>query len=215
MTSGEPFSGADSASGESVEIEIDIDEGTIQIGNARIGYLECSVNLCGLGYGDEPANWARAFAAILTKQGVNATAKVIPMAARRNVLIDHVLDTPRPSPGETWCLRKGWRSIRIVAVDAQGVDAESTETGRKSRLQLDTFVSTYVKVPPHEPFSELRAAALLAFVETIEATGGVVYDGRNHGPCGNEDWIDLGAAYLKACHALGREPKVTRLDGMR
>jgi len=67
---------------------------------------------------------------------------------RSNLLIDHVLDTPRPSPGDTWRSRKGARSIRIVAVDAQGVDAESTETGRKSRLQLDTLVSTYVKVTP-------------------------------------------------------------------
>ncbi len=65
-----------------------------------------------------------------------------------------------------------------------------------------------------EPFSELRTAALLALVETIDATGGVVYDGRNHGPIADEDWIDLADAYLKACHALGREPKVTRLDGM-
>jgi len=67
---------------------------------------------------------------------------------RSNLLVDHVLDTPRPSPGDVWRSRKGTRSIRIVAVavDAHSVDAESTETGRKSRLQLDTLVSTYVKV---------------------------------------------------------------------
>ena len=66
---------------------------------------------------------------------------------RSNLLVDHVLDTPRPSPGDVWRSRKGTRSIRIVAVDAQGVVyAESTKTGRKSRLQLDTLVSTYVKV---------------------------------------------------------------------
>ncbi len=65
--------------------------------------------------------------------------------SRSNLLIDHVLDTPRPSPGDVWRLRKGTRSIRIETVDADGVDAVSIETGRRARLRLDTLVARYLK----------------------------------------------------------------------
>ena len=50
--------------------------------------------------------------------------------------------------------------------------------------------------------------ALLEFIEAIEATGGV----RRHpegfyAPVADEEWTDLGEAYLTACAALGRKPK--------
>ena len=55
--------------------------------------------------------------------------------------------------------------------------------------------------------------ALHAFLDTIEATGGCgVDDGGFVVPQADPDWIDLGAAYVKACGALGREPMVGR-DG--
>ncbi len=49
--------------------------------------------------------------------------------------------------------------------------------------------------------------ALEEFVKAIDATGGVRRD--DHGypvPVADEDWIDLGAAYEKACAALERPP---------
>ena len=52
-------------------------------------------------------------------------------------------------------------------------------------------------------------AILLEFINDIEQTGGVVecLDGL-HAPVADEDWIDLGETYLKACRALGREPVI-------
>ena len=51
--------------------------------------------------------------------------------------------------------------------------------------------------------------ALAAFVHTIEATGGAL--GREDGttvPACDEEWVDLGEAYLLACEALGWAPEV-------
>jgi hypothetical protein len=50
--------------------------------------------------------------------------------------------------------------------------------------------------------------ALEAFVECVDATGGVVFDGKGIvRPMGDRSWTDLGSAYIQACKALGREPK--------
>ena len=51
--------------------------------------------------------------------------------------------------------------------------------------------------------------ALLQFVDCVDATGGVSKDGKGYTvPVADGEWIDLGEAYLAACVALGREPKV-------
>lgn len=53
---------------------------------------------------------------------------------------------------------------------------------------------------------EIRRA-LEEFVETIDATGGVTESDEGFTvPVADEDWIDLGEAYVKACLALGVEP---------
>lgn len=51
--------------------------------------------------------------------------------------------------------------------------------------------------------------ALVAFCETVEATGGVR---APHSPVADEEWLDLGLAYMEACQALGREPKVIEVE---
>jgi hypothetical protein len=59
--------------------------------------------------------------------------------------------------------------------------------------------------------SQKAKAALEEFVSAIEVTGGVKADPEGSGlhvPVGDEEWVDLGEAYLKACAALGRKPKV-------
>ncbi len=49
--------------------------------------------------------------------------------------------------------------------------------------------------------------ALAEFCDTIEDTGGVKKDDKGyHVPVADEDWIDLGEAYMRACDALGRKP---------
>ena len=56
-------------------------------------------------------------------------------------------------------------------------------------------------------------AALHEFIKTIEATGGCVRDeGDTVVPAGDPDWLDLADAYLRACKALGRAPRIRRPD---
>ena len=53
-----------------------------------------------------------------------------------------------------------------------------------------------------------QEAALREFIDAIEATGGVVTtDCGLYAPVADEDWIDLGEAYVRACAALQRQPK--------
>ena len=52
-------------------------------------------------------------------------------------------------------------------------------------------------------------AALAAFLDTIDATGGVFEDdGGFYAPVGDPEWTDLGEAYQKGCAALQREPLI-------
>lgn len=54
---------------------------------------------------------------------------------------------------------------------------------------------------------ECTIKALKLFVETINATGGlIVNDAGETAPAADEDWTDLADAYLVACDALGVEP---------
>lgn len=50
--------------------------------------------------------------------------------------------------------------------------------------------------------------ALLSFLETVEATGGV--DPDTMGPVAAPTWTDLGEAYVEACDALGHSPHASR-----
>jgi len=51
--------------------------------------------------------------------------------------------------------------------------------------------------------------ALLALVDTINATGGLVeFEDGELAPAGDEEWCDLADAYLAACEALDVEPKI-------
>lgn len=50
--------------------------------------------------------------------------------------------------------------------------------------------------------------ALEEFIDAVDVTGGVFENGKGYvAPVGDPDWIDLGEAYLSACHALKRLPK--------
>ena len=54
-----------------------------------------------------------------------------------------------------------------------------------------------------------KTMALASFCSTIEMTGGVRQEGTGlYAPVGDPDWIDLGEAYLEACLALDRLPKI-------
>jgi hypothetical protein len=57
--------------------------------------------------------------------------------------------------------------------------------------------------------ADATTTALLAFVSTIESTGGVTTDRQGCTvPVADDEWIDLGDAYLQACKALRQEPKM-------
>ncbi len=52
-------------------------------------------------------------------------------------------------------------------------------------------------------------AALSAFVDTVEATGGVeTHRNGLRSPAADVEWLDLGEAYVIACEALGRVPLI-------
>lgn len=55
--------------------------------------------------------------------------------------------------------------------------------------------------------------ALREFVDTINATGGIVEgaDGLA-APAADPEWCDLGEAYLKACSALGVDPIIAEME---
>ncbi len=55
--------------------------------------------------------------------------------------------------------------------------------------------------------------ALHGFIETIEAVGGCLRDGGDTvAPAGDPDWLDLADVYLRACRAMGREPRIRDRD---
>lgn len=50
-------------------------------------------------------------------------------------------------------------------------------------------------------------SVLKQFINTIEATGGLVkFPNGDLAPCADHDWIDLADAYVAACEALGMNP---------
>lgn len=60
--------------------------------------------------------------------------------------------------------------------------------------------------------SNKEREALEDFVKTIEATGGVVKDHKGYFvPVVDEEWVDLGDSYIRACAALGRKPKIVKV----
>lgn len=57
--------------------------------------------------------------------------------------------------------------------------------------------------------SEEAKKALEEFVNTVDATGGIVRDPKGlYAPVESDEWFDLGNAYIMACKALGRDPYV-------
>jgi hypothetical protein len=55
--------------------------------------------------------------------------------------------------------------------------------------------------------------SLRAFIHTINATGGVVRPDTSFvAPAADEEWLDLGFAYIQACQALGMEPVVAKSE---
>lgn len=74
------------------------------------------------------------------------------------------------------------------------------------------YASVYLVDPPtYTADAQLTASqkALLCLVDTVDATGGVVaFENGTHEPVGARDWVDLGDAYIEACKALQRGPKI-------
>jgi hypothetical protein len=81
--------------------------------------------------------------------------------------------------------------------------------------EITRWTTAIVADPPHElaPLQAYARAltALEEFVDTVNATGGVFTDRKGLVcPKGDEEWCDLGTAYLKACTVLKRKPKLDR-----
>lgn len=50
-------------------------------------------------------------------------------------------------------------------------------------------------------------SSLCDFVDCVESTGGVVKVDGFYVPVADQDWIDLGETYIKACEVLNKIPK--------
>jgi hypothetical protein len=60
---------------------------------------------------------------------------------------------------------------------------------------------------PAARFAHLESA-LRQFIDTINATGGVIRGTYGvYVPAADPEWLDLGAAYVDACKVLGVDPK--------
>lgn len=93
---------------------------------------------------------------------------------------------------------------------------------------LDAIMDRAVRVlrtPRHDETVTVKTADLVAMVRTlhaarllintIETTGGVRSSGGMHVCVADEDWYDLAEAYIEACSAVDREPKVAQQGGHR
>lgn len=66
-----------------------------------------------------------------------------------------------------------------------------------------------------QPETKIREA-LEEFCHDIEQTGGIIPNPDSGGdgtfvPDADRDWVDLADTYVKACRALGREPKCRKV----
>lgn len=85
----------------------------------------------------------------------------------KNILIDHVLDTPRPSVNEVWISKDrrdlnggSPRTVTIEKVEEEHVIALSSTTQRRTKISIDTLVSRYKKSePPKEAHVDQRLAS--------------------------------------------------------
>jgi len=61
---------------------------------------------------------------------------------------------------------------------------------------------------------ELKSV-LTDFVADIDAAGGCTRDYKgNVVPMIDEEWIDIGITYVRACEALGQKPLITTSEGV-
>jgi hypothetical protein len=61
--------------------------------------------------------------------------------------------------------------------------------------------------------TELTEQILNEFCDDIESTGGLTdHDGESVGVVADPAWFDLAVTYVRACHALGREPMTHNVD---
>lgn len=127
------------------------------------------------------------------------------------------------------------RAGRALGIDAaelaEGIDLAAVITALRharllvaakdcvlDRAALRMYDAALASLPPSQSQqtpapapSAPKDAALLAFIDTVEATGGVTEQDEEGeqgggGPAGDPEWLDLGEAYRLACAALGRKP---------
>jgi len=80
------------------------------------------------------------------------------------------------------------------------------DCGRLHRRSMNPSIPGENWIEPKATFS-----ALLEFIATIDATGGLVEDPEgsgHHVPAADDSWVDLASTYENACSAVGKEPQV-------
>jgi hypothetical protein len=103
-----------------------------------------------------------------------------------------------------------------------GIEIPVTSAGLLRQEALDKLVKALDHSTARNALStalggEVRLSlaedGLIGFFQAIESTGGVIKLKTGcHVPVGDEEWIDLGEAYLAACAAFDRGPMIVARD---
>jgi hypothetical protein len=136
-------------------------------------------------------------------------AELESIAERVRDILWRDIDTREFDPGREWSIE----TIEWVADVLEDAGLRPPDRGDSEAVAADDPSQPVSQDPArhdHEPspVAALRSA-LDALIDTIEATGGCVRDEDGHvAPEGDPDWIDLGDAYVLACTAIGRTPRI-------
>lgn len=96
-----------------------------------------------------------------------------------------------------------WVGALILNVDTKLPKSLQNQKGQEIRHMAHKIK----EMVTHRPITPRDA--LKEFVDCVDATGGIIIDpSGHHAPVVDEDWIDIGEAYYKACIALGRDPLI-------
>lgn len=121
-------------------------------------------------------------------------------------------------------------NVRVEADSPEGAEEKALEVTRNEDLTWEVDEGNYHKPYIADPgncaeevtedeegpdalHADLAHLALVELVKTINFTGGLTKnDSGEYVPAVDEDWVDLGNAYLRACEALGIQPKCPEED---
>lgn len=111
--------------------------------------------------------------------------------------------------------KKALEEARGCNVSNWGIDTVYDDRQPHSVLSADdcqdiegNYHDVAESLPPSTPTPSAMFDVIKQFIDTIDATGGVRIVDDGTAPVADEDWIDLGDAYMTACRAIDHTPKI-------